>query len=172
MLLRKLTSYSRKNRLYQAFRELGCVIRTIFLLQYISDANCAKSFNRRPTKWSNSTPSANGAFWLICGSAFHDAVHDAFMTLPSYTRSREGEVNELGFGVSNGSHTARSRPVSATRERIEREGPATSARSDSSLRIAWVKQLREFGADSLEEEKRSRQDHWRNSNNFIPKFTL
>ncbi len=38
MLLRKLTSYSRKNRLYQAFRELGCVIRTIFLLQYISDA--------------------------------------------------------------------------------------------------------------------------------------
>ncbi len=39
MLLRKLTSYSRKNRLYQAFRELGCIIRTVFLLQYISAAN-------------------------------------------------------------------------------------------------------------------------------------
>jgi TnpA family transposase len=37
-LLRKLSSYSRKNRLYQAFRELGQVVRTIFLLQYISDA--------------------------------------------------------------------------------------------------------------------------------------
>ncbi len=36
-LLRKLSSYSRKNKLYQAFRELGLVVRTIFLLQYISD---------------------------------------------------------------------------------------------------------------------------------------
>ncbi len=37
ILLRKLGNYSRKNRLYQAFRELGRVIRTIFLLEYISD---------------------------------------------------------------------------------------------------------------------------------------
>ena len=36
-LLRKLGTYSRKNRLYQAFRELGKVVRTLFLLQYISD---------------------------------------------------------------------------------------------------------------------------------------
>lgn len=36
-LLRKLSSNSKKNRLYQAFQELGRVIRTIFLLQYISD---------------------------------------------------------------------------------------------------------------------------------------
>ena len=35
-LLRKLGTYSRKNRLYQAFRELGRVIRTEFLLKYIS----------------------------------------------------------------------------------------------------------------------------------------
>lgn len=36
-ILRKLGSYSRKNRVYQAFKELGQVIRTLFLLQYISD---------------------------------------------------------------------------------------------------------------------------------------
>ena len=36
-LLRKLGSDSRKNHLYQAFRELGRVIRAIFLLRYISD---------------------------------------------------------------------------------------------------------------------------------------
>jgi TnpA family transposase len=36
-LLQKLGSYSRKNRLYQAFRELGYVVRTVFLLEYISD---------------------------------------------------------------------------------------------------------------------------------------
>lgn len=36
-ILRKLSSYSRKNKLYQALRELGQVVRTVFLLQYISD---------------------------------------------------------------------------------------------------------------------------------------
>lgn len=36
-ILRKLGSYSRKNRLYQAFRELGQVVRTSFLLRYISE---------------------------------------------------------------------------------------------------------------------------------------
>jgi TnpA family transposase len=36
-ILRPLATYSRKNKLYFAFRELGRVVRTIFLLQYISD---------------------------------------------------------------------------------------------------------------------------------------
>jgi len=37
MLLRKLSNYSHKNRLYQAFRELGCVVHTVFLRQFLSD---------------------------------------------------------------------------------------------------------------------------------------
>lgn len=37
LLLRKLSNYSRKNRLYRAFQELGHVIRTQFLLEYISN---------------------------------------------------------------------------------------------------------------------------------------
>jgi len=36
-LLRKLGSYSRRNRLYQAFQALGLVIRTLFLLRYLAD---------------------------------------------------------------------------------------------------------------------------------------
>jgi len=36
-LLRKLGHHSRKNRLYRAFRELGRVVRTVFLLRFISD---------------------------------------------------------------------------------------------------------------------------------------
>jgi len=35
-ILRRLATYSRKNKLYFAFRELGRVVRTIFLLQYVS----------------------------------------------------------------------------------------------------------------------------------------
>ncbi len=37
ILLRKLSHYSRKNRLYQAAQELGRVQRTIYLLRWISD---------------------------------------------------------------------------------------------------------------------------------------
>jgi TnpA family transposase len=35
--LRRLSSYSRRNALYQAFRELGRAVRTAFLLEYLSD---------------------------------------------------------------------------------------------------------------------------------------
>jgi TnpA family transposase len=36
-ILRRLGTYNRKNKLYFAFRELGRVIRTVYLLRYISD---------------------------------------------------------------------------------------------------------------------------------------
>ena len=36
-ILRRLGTYSRKNRLYLAFRELGRVVRTAFLLRYLAD---------------------------------------------------------------------------------------------------------------------------------------
>ena len=51
-----------------------------------------------------------GAFSQRCGSACgttaHDDVHDAFMTLPPYARTRQGEVHELGLGVRKGSDRA------------------------------------------------------------------
>lgn len=64
MLLRKLGNYSRKNRLYQAFRELGRVVRTVFLLQYISDVE----LRRFVTGATNKVESYNGfAKWLFFG---------------------------------------------------------------------------------------------------------
>jgi TnpA family transposase len=36
-VLRRLATYSRKNKLYFAFRELAYVVRTMFLLEYLSD---------------------------------------------------------------------------------------------------------------------------------------
>ncbi len=50
MLLRKLTSYSRKNRLYQAFHALGTVIRTTFLLTFISDVKLREIIHRSTNK--------------------------------------------------------------------------------------------------------------------------
>ena len=50
MLLRKLGSKSRKNKLYRAFRELGRVERTIFLLRYISEADLRFNIRAETTK--------------------------------------------------------------------------------------------------------------------------
>ncbi|MEM9544133.1 MAG: Tn3 family transposase [Cyanobacteria bacterium P01_E01_bin.42] len=49
-ILRKLGNYSRKNRLYQAFCELGRVIRTIFLLEYISDGQLRRQITAATNK--------------------------------------------------------------------------------------------------------------------------
>jgi TnpA family transposase len=38
-VLRRLATYSRKNKLYFAFRELGYVVRTMLLLEYLSDVD-------------------------------------------------------------------------------------------------------------------------------------
>ncbi|KMP25680.1 transposase [Bacillus cereus] len=63
-LLRKLSSNSKKNRLYQAFRELGRVIRTIFLLQYISDMKLREQI----TASTNKVEAYNGfSKWLFFG---------------------------------------------------------------------------------------------------------
>jgi len=61
------------------------------------------------------------------------------MTLAPYPKGREGEVQELGFGVRNGSHNARSRPVEASREGIE--GPVKALQPKIQLvahPVEWV----------------------------------
>jgi TnpA family transposase len=55
-LLRKLGNNSRKNRLYQAFRALGAAVRTLFLLQYISD----RELREQITASTNKVEAYNG----------------------------------------------------------------------------------------------------------------
>jgi TnpA family transposase len=50
MLLRKLSSYNRKSLLYRAFRELGRVERTLFLLRYISNTEVRRVIRAETTK--------------------------------------------------------------------------------------------------------------------------
>lgn len=63
-LLRKLGNYSRKNRLYHAFKALGSAVRTLFLLQYISD----QELREQITASTNKVESYNGfAKYLFFG---------------------------------------------------------------------------------------------------------
>jgi TnpA family transposase len=50
MLLRKLGTYNRRSRLYGAFRELGRVERTLFLLRFISSGEIRRTIRAETTK--------------------------------------------------------------------------------------------------------------------------
>lgn len=63
-LLRKLGSYSRKNRLYHAAQALGNVVRTVFLLNYVGSRETRQDI----TADTNKVESYNGfAKWLSFG---------------------------------------------------------------------------------------------------------
>lgn len=63
-LLRKLNNYSKKNKLFQAFREIGNVIRTMYLLDFISDMELREKI----TESTNKTESYNAfSSWSFFG---------------------------------------------------------------------------------------------------------
>lgn len=63
-ILKKLSSYSKKNKLYQAFKELGRVERTCFLLQYIWDIKIRRTIQEA----TNKSEAFNGfTKWLFFG---------------------------------------------------------------------------------------------------------
>ncbi|MBD2894164.1 Tn3 family transposase TnXo19 [Actinomadura sp. RB99] len=65
-MLRRLTSNSRRNEIYKAFREVGRSVRTVALLRYLADA----ALRRRVTAATNKVEAYNGfADWLRFGNA-------------------------------------------------------------------------------------------------------
>jgi TnpA family transposase len=72
-ILRRLGTYSRKNRLYLAFRELGVATRTAFLLQYIGDPELRSTIQAA----TNKSESFNGFVkWLAFGGGGVIAEND------------------------------------------------------------------------------------------------
>lgn len=63
-ILRKLGTYNRKNKLYQAFAELGRLVRTVFLLNFIGDAELRHTV----TTATNTSETWNGfTKWIAFG---------------------------------------------------------------------------------------------------------
>src|SRR4051794_32187028 len=55
-ILRRLGSYSRKNKLYYALRELGRVVRTMFLLRFLDDVELRQVIHAATTRgWHTHT---------------------------------------------------------------------------------------------------------------------
>jgi hypothetical protein len=70
-LLRRLSTYSRRNNFYRAFREVGRVIRTVALLRYLSDAQ----LRTRTTAATNKVESYN-QFVSWCRFGNHGVIAD------------------------------------------------------------------------------------------------
>jgi TnpA family transposase len=72
-ILSKLNSYNNQNRLYKAFQELGKVIRTIFLLDYVSN----KELRQTITATTNKIESYHTLEdWIRFGSRYLVASND------------------------------------------------------------------------------------------------
>ena len=81
-ILRKLGTASRKNKLYFAFRELGRVVRTMFLLEYISDDELRQSIQAAQNKCEGFN---NFAQWAYFGSdTIEDNVRDNQLKIIKY----------------------------------------------------------------------------------------
>jgi TnpA family transposase len=88
-LLHRLGTYSRKNRLYQAFRELGRAVRTEFLLKYLSDS-ALRSVIQAAT---NKSEAFNGfAQWVAFGG-------DG--TIPENDRAEQRKIIKYNHLVAN-----------------------------------------------------------------------
>ena len=66
-LLKRLGSYSQQHRLYLALRELGRVVRTLFLLKYMDDEMLRKRINQQNNKTENSHQFAKAVFYANNG---------------------------------------------------------------------------------------------------------
>ena len=75
-ILRRLGTYSRKNKLYWAFRELGKVVRTRFLLRYIDDVEVRRTINAATNKSEEFNGFVNWAFFGGEGIIAENVLHE------------------------------------------------------------------------------------------------
>jgi len=62
-LLTRLSSYSKKNRLYQALNEFGKIISTVFILKYIDDVKLRQAIEKQLNKVESSNKFAKAVFF-------------------------------------------------------------------------------------------------------------
>lgn len=75
-ILRRLGNYSRKNKLYFAFKELGRVIRTLFLLRYIDDVEVRKTIQTATNKSEEFNNFTKWAFFGGQGIIAENVLHE------------------------------------------------------------------------------------------------
>lgn len=75
-ILRRFGNYSRKNKLYFAFKELGRVVRTLFLLRYIDDPEVRKIIQAATNKSEQFNNFTQWAFFGGQGIIAENVLHE------------------------------------------------------------------------------------------------
>ena len=73
-ILRRLATYSRKNKLYFAFRAWGRVVRTIFLLRYLSEIDLRRKIQAATNKSEAFNKLRSGCRLVAVGSSRRTSV--------------------------------------------------------------------------------------------------
>jgi hypothetical protein len=82
-LMRRLSSNSRKNQIYKAFREIGRVIRTVALLRFLADSG----LRARATAATNKAEPYSGFSWTPVRQPWRDRREQP---------GRAGKVGQMG----------------------------------------------------------------------------
>lgn len=88
-ILRRFGTKNRKNKLYFAFRELGRVVRTLFLLEYITDSDLRKTIHAATCKSEEFNEFARWLFFANGGK------------IPANLRSQQGKIVKYNHLLAN-----------------------------------------------------------------------
>ncbi|MFB9160265.1 Tn3 family transposase [Chromobacterium violaceum] len=136
ILLRKLGSYSRKNRLYFAARQLGNVVRTSFLLEWIG----SRELRQEVTANTNKIESYNGfAKWLSFGG-------DVIAVNEPDEQQKRLRYNDL---IASALILQNTVDMMRTLNALEREGWKISEEDVSFLSPYQVSHVKRFGEYNL-----------------------
>ena len=140
-LLRKLGTYSRKNRLYQAFRELGRVIRTEFLLKYLASAELRALIQAA----TNKSESFNGfTQWIAFGGEGVIATND---------REEQRKIIKYNHLVANCVIFHNVFALSRALHDLAKEGQTFEAEDVAALSPYLTQHIHRFGQYELDMEK-------------------
>jgi TnpA family transposase len=141
-LLRKLGTYSKKNRLYQAFRELGRAIRTEFLLKYLGSATLRTLIQAA----TNKSEAFNGfTQWVAFGGDGTISTND---------RDEQRKLIKYNHLVANCLIFHNVFSLSRVLHNLQGEGYPLEAREVAALSPYVTQHINRFGRYDLDMEKR------------------
>jgi len=137
-ILRRLGAYSRKNKLYHAFRELGRAVRTGFLLRYLSDADVRATIQAAMNKNESFN---NYLQWVAFGGGGVIAEND---------RAAQRKVVKFNHLLSNCLLFATVALMSRELTDLREEGYPIEADAGAALSPYMTTHLNRFGRYSLD----------------------
>jgi TnpA family transposase len=141
-ILRKLSSYSHKNRLYQAFRELGRVVRTGFILQYLADPELRATIQQATNK---SEAFNHLVQWLAFGN---------MGVIPTNNRAEQRKYIKYNHLLANAVILVNTVVITKILSELSKEGYVMHAEAIAALSPYITQHIIRFGRFTLDRTRR------------------